>query len=391
MINVLSIIHYPHFGGPHNRNILVAPLLARQGVKTTVLLPDFPGNAFERMRQAGLDVIKIPLHRMRKIKEPREHFSFFSEFVSDIQRIRKIIRERNIDIVQLNGLINPHGAIAAKMENAKVVWQITDTSTPISLRYIIMPLVMFMANAVMCTGMAVAREHPFTRRLENKMVYYYPPVDIELFAPDLTRRKNARKELELCETEIVVGMVGNLDPHKDPVNFLKAASVLSNRISRVKFVILGGQHKTPMHKKYVKKFFVQADSLGLKLGRDVIVRNPERKVADLAQAFDVLWMTSAPRTEGIPTVVEEAMSLCLPVVATNVGSVSEIVADGKTGFMVPPLDPEAIARATIPLIKNKGLRNLMGENARKFAVEKFSVQLCAKVHREAYEKALCGL
>ncbi len=51
-MHVLSIIHYPIFGGPHNRNLRLAPVLAEQGVRTTVLLPDEPGNAAERLREA---------------------------------------------------------------------------------------------------------------------------------------------------------------------------------------------------------------------------------------------------------------------------------------------------------------------------------------------------
>ena len=49
---VLNIIHYPVFGGPHSRNMRLAPILAEKGMRTTVLLPDEPGDAVERLREA---------------------------------------------------------------------------------------------------------------------------------------------------------------------------------------------------------------------------------------------------------------------------------------------------------------------------------------------------
>ena len=65
MIRVLSIVHYPSFGGPHNRNAKVAPYLENHGVRTTVLLPTDLGNAAERLRNSGVAVETIPLARIR--------------------------------------------------------------------------------------------------------------------------------------------------------------------------------------------------------------------------------------------------------------------------------------------------------------------------------------
>jgi hypothetical protein len=65
-MNILFLVHYPVFGGPHNKALRLAGPLRRLGVKTTVLLPDEPGNAAPRLQTASVDVITMPLHRLRR-------------------------------------------------------------------------------------------------------------------------------------------------------------------------------------------------------------------------------------------------------------------------------------------------------------------------------------
>lgn len=82
------------------------------------------------------------------------------------------------------------------------------------------------------------------------------------------------------------------------------------------------------------------------------------------------------------------MSLGLPVVSTDVGSVRTAVLDGETGFVVPPRDPEAITNATRRFVEDPVLSERFGVAGRKRAVENFSVELCADVHVEALNAAM---
>jgi glycosyltransferase involved in cell wall biosynthesis len=111
-------------------------------------------------------------------------------------------------------------------------------------------------------------------------------------------------------------------------------------------------------------------------------------VSQLAPALDVFWLTSEPRSEGIPTTVEEAMALGIPVVAADVGGVREIVDDGMTGFLVPSRDPEALVAATEPLLDDPARRRQMGEAARLRAEADFNLDRCADSHVIAFERAV---
>src|SRR5712671_4548672 len=101
-MRVLSIIHHPVFGGPHNRNARLIPILRSRGVESTVLLPDEPGNAAERLRDAGVDVVTLPLDRLRASYNPMANARTLSNLWPNVRQIRNLIRERRIDVVQIN-------------------------------------------------------------------------------------------------------------------------------------------------------------------------------------------------------------------------------------------------------------------------------------------------
>ena len=382
----LFVIHYPVYGGPHNQALRLAGPLRERGWETLVLLPDEPGNAVERLQAAGIETVALPLGRFRASPTVRPYIRMVRDFRADINRIRRVIHSRHIDLVLIGGLVNPHGALAARGLPTAVVWQILDTRAPVVLRRLAMPFVARMADAVMSTGLEVARVHPGTIGLGDRLVPYLPPVDTEEFAPNPTRRDAARAELGLSGSDLVVGTVGNLSPMKGHLTFIRAAASLRRRYPHVRFALLGAAFDDKGG--YTKMLFDEAQSLGLQLGEDLIVVDPGARVAQLAPAFDVFWLSSEQRSEGIPMAVAEAMALAVPVVASSVGGVPEIVADGATGFLVPPGDPAALAAATAPLLEDEALRRRLGERARARALAEFALDRCADTHVEAFERAL---
>lgn len=385
-MKVLSIIHYPVFGGPHNRNTQVAPFLESKNIETIVLLPDEPGNAVDRLCKAGVEVITIPLSRIRAKVNPLYHIKLFLRFWFDVKRIRSVIRERNINIVQINGLVNPHGAIAARLEGVPVVWQILDTYPPMMLRRLVMFVVKRLATVVMCTGREVAEEHPGATGFHDRLVLFYPPVNIERFTTSDERREQARQLLGIPCKSFVIGNVGNINLQKGHRTFIKAAAKLKKRISDVKFVILGAQHDN--HRDYIDGLWREAQVLGVELGDALIVVDPGDRVAELEAAFDVFWMTSEPRSEGIPTAMEEAMALEIPIVSTRVGSIEEVIVDSQAGFVVNAYDADNIAESTYKLFMDKKLLCTMGTSAGDFALKNFNIEACANSHLRAYQLAL---
>jgi len=383
-MQVLSVLHYNGFGGPHNCNMRVIPLLAARGIHTTVLLPQEPGDAAQRLGAAGIEIVQIPLGRLRLTMNPVTHVKYFTSFSSESTAIRRAIRERAIDLVQINGFGNLQGAIAGKLEGKPVVSQILDVGYPMLFRMAMMPMVKKLADVLMSTGMAVARAHPGATSFGDRLVTFFPPVDLKLFAPDEYSRKAARIDLGLAPDDLVIGTVASLNFQKNHPAFVRAAAELRRTFPEARFVILGA---TRANRQMMASALVrQAERLGLRVGKDLIIRDPRDKVAQLAQAFDVFWLTS--RWEGIPTAIEEAMALKIPVVAADVGSVREAVEDGVSGLVVPANDQAALISATMRLLRDPQLRATIIENARRSALERFDVKDCAEMHAQAFQKAI---
>ena len=381
---LLAVLHHSVFGGPHNQLLRLAAPLSSLGWQTVAVLPEGPGNAAQRLRRARIRVIQVPLHRPRKTFRLKPHADWVMGFLPEISLLRRIIREERADVVQVAGPMYPQGAIAAHFENVPVVWQLLGLFTPFPIRCLTMPIVLSLSEVVMTTGRAVARAHPGVLHLGRRLVPFYPPVNCNEFRPDLTRRGAAREILGVPPDNILVGTLGNFTWQKGHDLLVQAAELVQRQSSRTTFRILGTS--TPSHASYYEKNVRKpAARWGLLWGRALEFVDPGNQVSELLPAFDIFVMPS--RVEGVPTSILEAMACGLPVIATNVGAVCEVVEQGTTGRVVPAGNSAAIAQAIAELAEDPGLRAQMGALARQRAVERYDVGICAETHRTAYELA----
>lgn len=385
MRRILFVIHTPTFGGPHNQALRLHEPLLERGWEQIVLTTNEYGSGAERLSAAGIKVIKMPLHRMRLTFDPRIHFAFFKGLWPEIANMRRVIRELNCDIMQVAGVQNFHGALAAKQERVPIVWQLLSTYAPALVRRILSPMVARLADIIMVTGRSTRLGHPGLERLRDRVLTFFPPVDTGEFRPDQSRRLSARAEMGVPPDALLVGTVGNFNRQKRHDILVKAAYLCMQQCPDVYVRILGTP--TRSHFKYYERNVKSlADRLGLLKDGRLKFMNPGSRVAFFLPAFDAFVLTSM--AEGIPTVVLEAMACGLPVVASNVGSVAEVIRDGKTGFVVPPFRPDAVAEAVNHLLMSPELRLEMGKEARNVAEQLYDIERCADIHARAYELAL---
>lgn len=383
MTNVLSVIHYPVFGGPGNCACYVNQRLAPRGYTTHVVIPDEPGNSVERFREAGLEPTTIPLHRIRQMKNPRTHMEYLRAFNDEVHHLQRLIRERDIDVVLVNGSANPHAALAAEREGVGLVWALVDTYPPQLFLNGMMRLVRRWSDVVMTNGMTTAAMHPGMMEFEGPLISFGPWVPVEKFTHDDAVAAAARAELGLAPDDTVVGTVNNINPQKDPFTFLKAAAELRQERD-VRFLMLGPYN----HPDYGAEIEAEAARLGLQLGRDIVIRDAGSRVHELAQALDLYWLTSVPKGEGMSTALAEAQALGIPVITTRSGSVHECMREGVTGFLITPYDTRGIVQASMRLLDDSELYRQFSQNAVAHIRANYTDEITADKHAEAFDRAI---
>ena len=163
-------------------------------------------------------------------------------------------------------------------------------------------------------------------------------------------RRRARIALGLPMDATVVGAVGRLTYQKAPEDFLAAMQLLGR--PEVTGVWVGGG-------ELAGRIGRQARALS---GTRVLLAGERTDVLDVLPAFDVFALPS--RYEGLPTVVVEAMSCGVPVVASAVNAVSDVVLPGETGLLVPPQRPDLMASAIRYLLDSPAAAARMAAAAR---------------------------
>lgn len=386
MRRALYVIHYPIFGGPHNQALVLNAPMRRLGWDTSVVVPDEEGNAFARLAEAGVEVFSMPLHRIRAQRDPRFHARYLAGMRDDIRRLRAVIRRTGADVVVVGGLVNPQAPVAAELEGTPIVWQILDTHLPKPGRALLMPFVRWASDVAMSTGHTVAAEHPGALAMGPRLVTYFPPVDVARFSHSDARRLGAREFFGFGPDAIVIGNVANLNPMKGQQWLVEAAVRLKQREPRISVLLLGAQY--PHHSAHVDRIVEIAEAGGFTRGEDFVLHDPGSQVHRFIHALDLFCLTSEPRSEGIPTVILEAMAAGLPVVATDVAGVSEAVIEGVTGSIVPPRDTEAITAALETLVASPELRSAYSTAAHARAQTEFDVSVCAATHARAFDRAI---
>jgi glycosyltransferase involved in cell wall biosynthesis len=175
-----------------------------------------------------------------------------------------------------------------------------------------------------------------------------------------------------------IAMVGRLVAQKNPLLFVAAAANLRACRPDARFVLIGGG---PLRGPVAEAI----SAAGLD---DCCVLAGERSdVAELLRDADLFWLTSD--WEGLPNAVIEAMACGLPVVATNVGGTSELMRDGREGFLIQPGDVDALVARSLQILADPMQHGHMRAAARARA-EGFGVAQMVRATQAVYDRALSG-
>jgi glycosyltransferase involved in cell wall biosynthesis len=185
------------------------------------------------------------------------------------------------------------------------------------------------------------------------------------------------KELNVNNQDRRIGLAARMTPQKGHLVLLQALRLISQRFSNLRCLLIGDGPLRPSLERYAGELGVAGQCVFTGIRSDI---------ADLLSVVEVVVLPS--HSEGLPFVLLEAMALAKPVVATRVGGNPEVVEDGKTGLLVPPADPKAMAEAIAFLLDHPDEAACMGKRGRERVVECFGLDRMVKALEQLYLELL---
>jgi L-malate glycosyltransferase len=206
-----------------------------------------------------------------------------------------------------------------------------------------------------------------------------PEVNVD---PNEIRRE--REQYDLPEGVPVITTVANHRHVKGIDVLVRAAALVIKEAPDARFLIVGGLGGNAEDQAFSKGVVQLAESLGV--GGSMRFAGESKRVPTLLALGDVFVLPS--RSEGFSNALLEAMRAGLPCVATSVGGNPEVVAEGVTGYLVPPNDPEAMASRILELIRNPVTRRQMGAAGRRRMLQEFTTEIMVSKVTAAYDHLL---
>ncbi len=312
------------------------------------------GKHIHRLHEAGIKTFDLQLKSRLSPK--------------GIKLIKKILSTKNYDILYcFNNHATANTLLAtSKKDNYKIITYrgiVGNLSfySPASWLTHLNPRV----DRIVCVAEAV-RKYILSLRFFNKSLhpgrvvtiykghriewYQQPPCDIH-------------KEFSIPENAFTVGFAGRNRPRKGIDDIIEAASLLPGE-PKICFILMGNMDKDKRLINKMKKFNNK---------NRIILAGYRNDAPAVSAACDAFILPSRER-EGLARAVIEAMACGTPPIVTSIGGLPELVSHMKSGIVIPPCSPDAIASAVLKLAKDPALTKRLGENAKKRIKTDFNIE-----------------
>lgn len=233
---------------------------------------------------------------------------------------------------------------------------------------------------IICNSEAARNAHAAVGYAKEKMLVIHNGSDLATFNPDPAAREVIRKELQIPEGSVLIGLIGRFHPQKDHRNFVQAAALLYRDHPDVQFLLCGDgvTWENPQLVRWIQEAGISRHCRLLGLRHDI---------PRLMAALDIA--TSSSIGESFANVIVEAMSCGVPCVVTDVGDSALIV--GGRGRVVPPKNPAALSSAWRELIElGQDERARLGMAARMRVTEHFAISNMVARYQNIYQELADG-
>ncbi|MFH0852582.1 MAG: glycosyltransferase family 4 protein [bacterium] len=369
---ILYLITQSNFGGAQKYVFDLATNLDKRDFDVAVAAGG-NGELFSRLGAAGIKVFELKWLR-RSILNPIADLMAYFE-------IKKLLETWQPDVLHLNSSkISVLGALAARNLPIKVIYTVHGVVFKGSFSWLAKRFFLWaetwtaqFKHKIICVSeydRALWQRHCVAP--PEKLITIHNGIDLNMnFLPKDQARKIIFNNCALPDNCHIVGWLGYFYPEKNLLTLLTAAELLlpvqRTKRKNVIFAIIGNGQLEKELKAKVKNSGLQDK---------ILFFGAIQEAKQYIKAFDVLTLPSTK--EGLPYTIMEGMAAGVPIVASRVGGIPEMITDNFNGFLISPRDPEALAEKIMQIIENPALARQFSQNSlqrvKEFSLEKMTMQ-----------------
>ncbi len=340
------------WGGMEMYTLHTSHLLKESGHKVELLCADNSRLKTEA-EKAGFTVHTIPIKYM---------------LLKSIRKLKKIFNEKNYDVIHAEASKDLWFIVPALLTSQK--------KTPLLLtkhvgsnvvkKDILHKILYKRVDLALAISEVIKNNLLDTTPLsKDRIALLHDAIDADRFNPVKTDRCKVRREFNIQDDEIVIGMTGRFSPGKGHEEFLQAAKQLVMRHNNLRFMIVGEASRG--EDEYAESIRAMAYNYGI---RDKVIFTGYRSdIPDILAAFDIYLFPSHAEAFGLALV--EAMSMELPTVCSNSDGVLDIAVEGVTSYLFSAGNRNELSTKVENLIADPVKREKLGKEARKRVLDNF--------------------
>lgn len=371
--NIIYMIDGLGWGGAERLMIPILSTLDRRRFNARVcVLQNKDGNPVaNELREIGIPVDMLPIRYLRDL--------------TAIPRIIAYLQETQADLLHAQlEFATVLGGIAAKRLGIPSVTTLHTIPNDIEglkgkLHFALENFILRnFINCIVSVSEEAQRFYLQTAKFsQNKSRVIYNGIDINKYSIASSERAKVLGEFGIPEHVTLLTTVAVLREPKGIQYMIRAMPKILRADSNIYYLVVGGG-------EYFEN--LQAEVKKLDLEKNVKFAGARKDIPSILSVSDLFVLPTL--TEALPTVLAEAMAASLPIVASQVGGVPEMVQDGFNGKLIEPANPDALAAACLELLSDRQTLRQMGNAGRKIAEEKFNIKSQVRQLQDLYAQLI---
>jgi glycosyltransferase involved in cell wall biosynthesis len=373
-LTIAHLLPWPGIGGTEHATLRIARAAEERGYRNIAFHREDSPVVGEFFRDAGVETVPYALAEL-SARRPLP-------FVRNTIALRRAFQTHQVDLVHCADIDAAlQVAPAGRLAGVPVLCHIRNPWTSMLRRE---ALVLSAVDTFVFVSQDTWSTFAYRVGPERGRVLY-DGLDVQA-PPEQAARAEVRRELGIADGVPVIGMTARVSTQKDYITLARAAKRVLDVAPDARFVIVGDHERHAAHREHFAVVQRELDRLGV--AHAFVFTGFRTDVARVMGAFDVFVLST--HFEGLPLVILEAMAMQLPVVATAVNGIPELITSDSVGLLAPHEDDVVLAEHLLALLRDPARARRIAASGRALVERQFSARAFGESIGTLYADALRG-